>query len=676
MASPENKIDPNLTIRPNLTSKIEQKLNNGEGNYRLGMSGQDADISRFLNPYAFQLTSAYKTYEQQLKAMFRIDQYKSEIVGDSSTLLSPGQTSYDALLSATTTDNAIFTRFSVADTSCGGNDAINCRWGFGRDDDIIQPINALMGNPDLGGLGRVYNELYNTTQQLLHITVGVPEFQEMYEFYTSCVDGNLAADVNSGDGINIGKMFGGMIAGTAKLAFKVAIWPITFTSMFADWLDPNNKITRYYDLQSAMPMYYRYCNSILVHLCCNLGWYPNDWSGTTKSGSGGSTAGSQSNTTFMNIIRDSGANSGAAGDGIPTFLKEHGPSIYKIISKQDYRLGLLEAQVNEDSDDFIKRSELKAAGSRDGFWDIFTERAKATATGADKFISFRVNKSTDSSESMTNSTGQSTIAQFLNSQSAAGRDRMFSMSGSPENIFNIPVLGTILGGVADVFKGVANHFGASSLAMAVMTGSGFVDIPEIWMSSSFSKNYNFTFTLRAPAADNLSITQALYVPLSMILPLACPRAVGLNSYTSPFLIKAYCKGMFAIPLGIVESLSIQRGASEFGWNLSRLPTVIQISMTIKDLAPIMHLAIADSAAGLKIFGNNTAFQEYLLTLSGMGLNERLLWLNNVGRRLSTIVNMAKTTWGEPALYRGSSLGGSAIGRIYGTLSPYSMYKNN
>jgi hypothetical protein len=99
-------------------------------------------------------------------------------------------------------------------------------------------------------------------------------------------------------------------------------------------------------------------------------------------------------------------------------------------------------------------------------------------------------------------------------------------------------------------------------------------------------------------------------------------------------------------------------------------------MTIKDLAPIMHLAIADGPSGVQIFGNNTSFQEYLLTLSAMGPNERLLTLNNVFRRLYIINALVKTTWGNPALYFGTSLGGSAVGRIYGTMAPTSLLPNN
>lgn len=650
-----------------MTDLANNLATNSEGIY-LGSSSTDSAINPFLHPYAFALTKQYATRAQLMQELLAP---KDE---NKSSTLKAGQISADALLSATIQDNATFTRFAVADTSLGGCDPINSRWGFSRDDDLIHPMTALKGNPDLGGLGRVYSELYNTSHQLLYITVGVPEFQALWEFYSNCVDADVSRDVNSGDGIHLGRLFGSAIGATAKLAFKVFTWPYQFASWMADFLSPNDRVTRYYDLRSAMPMYYRYVNTILVHLCCNLGWYPNSWdlpdSSNPKSNTGGTTSGTQSNATYMDLMK--GSSSEITNETLPGFLKGVGPSIYKIISKRDYRLGLNVAMLNQDSDAFIKAEKMRSGEG--GYWDIFKERVRATATGADKFIAFRVNKSTDSNESISNSTGQSTVAQFLNSQASAGRDRTFSSGGSA--LSQIPVFGSLLKGASDVIMGAASQVGMVGLASAVMTGSGFVDVPDIWMSSSFSKSYNFSFQLRAPAADNLSITQALYVPLAMLLPLACPRSVGLNAFTSPFLIKAYCKGMFAVPLGIVDSLSIQRGASEFGWNMCRLPTVLNISMTIKDLAPIMHLALGDSIAGTKILGNNTSFQEYLLTLSGMGLNERLLTLNNIIRRIYTINAMLKTTWGNPTLYFGTEMGNTVTGRILGAVSPISLLPNN
>src|SRR5699024_8216171 len=112
---------------------------------------------------------------------------------------------------------------------------------------------------------------------------------------------------------------------------------------------------------------------------------------------------------------------------------------------------------------------------------------------------------------------------------------------------------------ANVVGGFLREFSITGMASSILTGTIFVDIPEIWQSSSFSKNYSFNITLRAPYGDKVSIFQSIYIPLAMLIALAFPRSGGRNAYGTPFLIRAYSSGMFAIPLGIIDSFSITRG---------------------------------------------------------------------------------------------------------------------
>ena len=132
------------------------------------------------------------------------------------------------------------------------------------------------------------------------------------------------------------------------------------------------------------------------------------------------------------------------------------------------------------------------------------------------------------------------------------------------------------------------------------------------------------------------------------------------------------KGMFAVPLGIIDSMTITRGASEFGWNFMRLPTVINVSMTIKDLAPIMHLAMMDSFYGWKIFAANSSMQEYAHTLAGSGLNERLLFSESISQRLRLCARLVRTTLGDP-IYWATAIGNSSIPRILSIFNRVSGY---
>jgi hypothetical protein len=137
--------------------------------------------------------------------------------------------------------------------------------------------------------------------------------------------------------------------------------------------------------------------------------------------------------------------------------------------------------------------------------------------------------------------------------------------------------------------------------------------------------------------------------------------------------------MFAIPAGIISTLSITRGSGEFGWSLSMLPTVVDVSFTIEDLSPMLFLSMANgggitNAIG-QAFTNNSKMHEYINTLVGIGAKERYYLLGQMKRRLKTAMLIGKNTTFS-ATYRGYVMGDSAIIRSMMALTPYSWVRNN
>lgn len=576
-----------------------------------------------------------------------------------------------------------YMRPNQSDTSVGGNDAINCYWQFCENDDIIHPFTSLNGRID-AGMGRVYSETYDKHQQLLHMTMGVPSFGHLATFYTDMISGEIASFVNGGYDKSIGSIIGStlgrLISGTVGAVWDTAwtvgkymtlkvLFPISFLpkmyfaykagEFVADKTLMNERVTRYYDFRSTMPMYYRYVNSILVHLAVNMGLMPD---GDPNGAEGGETNG-QFNAPYRKLFDPESANP----DSLPEVLR-FGPNIFRILAKRDSRLDPSSLS-NVDSDEYLMNPEKE--DDIDGWFSGFIPRLKSSMFGADKFISFRVEKSTDSSESVSNNSGESALAQELNSTIAQSRQRTFRFSEG--NLFDFGLLNQAVDFVKGLMNNVLDGVAFYGLMDAQLRGSGYADIPEVWQGSSFAKSYSFTTTLRAPYGDPVSIMQSIYIPLACLLAAALPRSVGKNAYTSPFLVRAYCKGMFAIPMGIIDSMSIKRGASEFGWSTSMLPTVVEVSFTIKDLAPAMHIAMMGGTETLfSIFSQNSSFQEYLLTLSGMGLNERLLWFTQVQRKMETAFSMFRTSVESP-LWWATNLGNSSVARLIGVISPWNRF---
>ena len=110
-----------------------------------------------------------------------------------------------------------FTKPIPADTRVGCNDAINPYWQFNRDDDIRQPSlvdltyaarQSLDTDNDryvselehASGMGRVYESMYDSQQQILWIEAGVPRFTNLLSYYRDvCRDASVAEAINSGN---------------------------------------------------------------------------------------------------------------------------------------------------------------------------------------------------------------------------------------------------------------------------------------------------------------------------------------------------------------------------------------------------------------------------------------------------------------------------------------------
>lgn len=623
------------------------------------------------SPFLFQLGRDFKTFAEQISYLLnsnnadmlseagnekKRDWYNQKLFTTESQALG----TFDEMILKDIPE--AYMQPNQGSTALGGNDSINCYWQFTQDDDIIHPLTQL-GGLSSEGLGRVYSETYDKHQQLLHLSMGVPRFTNLKSFYSTMFSEDLV-QMNNDAALPevIARMMGRVVGTAAKVAagvmlsFAFPVFPFLYLAhVVGEAIDTHN-VGKYYDFKSTMPLYYEYVNSIISHLAVNMGLFPD--------GPGGSTGGTQRTITYDSLFKE--------GDeenlkGVPEFLR-NGPNIYKILAQKEKRTNAQSAVANADSKDYVGKPD-----SEDGLFAGFIPRLKASMFGGDKFISFRVDKSTDSSESVSNTTGESSIAQQINSISSSKKDLLFSFAGG--NI--IAGADAAIDTMAAALNGILQGFGVVSTAKNIFTGNGFADIPEVWQGSQFSKSYSFNMTLRSPYGDPVSIMQSIYIPLACLLAAALPRAVGNHAYTSPFLVRAYCKGMFAIPLGIIDSISVKRGASEFGWSTSQLPTVVDVSFTIKDLSPVMHMAIASSGIDelMSVFSQNSSFQEYLLTLSGLGLNERLLMMHNVKRKIYTCLRMWRTTTFNP-LYWATSIGQTSIMRTVSAITPWSEYGNN
>lgn len=246
--------------------------------------------------------------------------------------------------------------------------------------------------------------------------------------------------------------------------------------------------------------------------------------------------------------------------------------------------------------------------------------------GTQTVIPFYVDAVTSISESFSNNTTESMISQQVNQFSRGARELRF-LIGSSNSHSLARVARDVVEGLASVggwaIGNAAAAVGYTNNLIDKVTGElgttvagGKLIFPEIWQDSQFSRNYSLEVKLRSPDPDPISIFLNIYVPLMLLICMAAPRQynVGANSYISPFIVRATYKSVFNCDLGIIESLSITKGADNC-WNAQGQPTSIDVSISLKDLYSYMFIS---KKFGLLV---NTAQIDYLAMLAGVDYQE-------------------------------------------------------
>lgn len=576
----------------------------------------------------------------------------------------------------------LYRSVSVADASVGGNDAINPYSAFGLDDDIVHDVSWSSKDGNTWGMGRCYAEMYESKQQILYLTMGIPKFRNLQTWLENATDKELA-EMNDIGTISLATKIGRLITSGVSLAIQLPWLPIKWAANIVTGVK-DFKVTEYFYFRDNMPLYYRYVNSILSEIAVGMGIYgngPDDAVGDTDQSNKGKPAnGSNINSTQLAKYMVN----------MPKIM-EDGPDIFKIMCRRSRRMG---GDVKTTSDDLFEQMEQKyrQANEKDKsttIWNSFKSGLRNFWTGIEtgalegmNFIGFRIEKCDVANESFSNSTDNSPLLNTLNNEVAQKREQNLGAlaqgTGAAAGVLRLYNQGKNL--AKNVNEIITGKKGAEATIAYLASGNGFFDLPKQWSGSSgMTRNVSFNFKLRArTGGDNVSIFQSIMIPLSCLLAAALPRGVGDSTYTSPFLVRAFCKGMFAIPAGIINTLSITRGSAEFGWSLSKLPTVVDVSFTIEDLSPMLFLSIAgqgELTAVTQAFGNNTKMHEYINTLVGIGAKERYYILGQLKRRFQTALLISKNTIFS-ATYRGYAIGDSSIIRSIMALTPFTRVKNN
>lgn len=261
-------------------------------------------------------------------------------------------------------------------------------------------------------------------------------------------------------------------------------------------------------------------------------------------------------------------------------------------------------------------------------------------------VIFYLDGLTSVSESYSNDTTESALASQINGYSDITNEIKF-LFGEKGGAFGALInSGTeIVSSLAASLSNVVGSLGggivkslAESGVNTVLNG-GKIVFPEIWSDSSQDRSYSLEIKLRSPDHDSLSIFLNVLKPYCKLLALTLPRVMdgNPNGYQSPFLVKAFCKGLFNIDMGIISSMNVTKG-DECCWNDDGLPTQIDISIDIKDLYSSLAMSGFDNgkitAANVV---SNTAYMDFLANMAGLNIAQK-----EVDRRITMFYYLTKT----------------------------------
>lgn len=240
----------------------------------------------------------------------------------------------------------------------------------------------------------------------------------------------------------------------------------------------------------------------------------------------------------------------------------------------------------------------------------------ASEVATPDYVNLYVDSNTSFNESADNSTTQSQLESTL-SDTLEGLSKEVSFwlnaggAGMADDIkqglaASIGSIGesslTPAGGILDRIIGASTN---------IIQGSNMI-FPELWSDSGYGKSYNVNMTLESPYGDKESIYLNILVPMMHVLALALPRQTSANSFTSPFILRAFCPGWFVCDMGIITSISIDKGE----WTVDGLPSEVKISFTIKDLYDQLMITKTNKPGD---FFNNDGLIDFLAVNAGLNI---------------------------------------------------------
>jgi hypothetical protein len=231
------------------------------------------------------------------------------------------------------------------------------------------------------------------------------------------------------------------------------------------------------------------------------------------------------------------------------------------------------------------------------------------------FYTFWADNASSVSESASANVGASKLAGLVKGVSEMSRELQFFLQKDIAQ--KDSAIATAVNSVSSYLNG-GDATRQTSAGLSASLGDAILGMnpmfPEVWKDSSFSRSYNISFKFHSPYGDPASVYQNVLLPFTMLLSLVMPIQANPGTYTEPFVFQLDCPGYFACDLGICTDFSFVKGGSENLWTVDNLPRQIDVTMSVKDLYPVLT-----ASKNTKSLYYNIGMSTFLDNLAGISL---------------------------------------------------------
>lgn len=270
---------------------------------------------------------------------------------------------------------------------------------------------------------------------------------------------------------------------------------------------------------------------------------------------------------------------------------------------------------------------------------------------AQLFIPFALQRGVSVSETFSNTTQEHPIVTQLNGESdTASQQRMVGVLGKEfSEAATSAIKGAASGqGLGKTLQELAGKLAPNFTRMAsgemggelgmVRAGNARLVLPEVWSDSSFDRQYSLNWTFRAPYGHRLCIFENCMVPIIFLQCMASARQISTSSYTNPFYIKAFSKGLVTCEMGMVSSLTVNRSENKNDRTQEGFSRSVSVGMSIKDVVPKLALSLDAGVWGI-LSAHNVGFREYISFIAGVDLMDRLKLENQLKVGANVLANI-------------------------------------